>query len=219
MKSTLSISFTVSGLAGCLSHQETMRLFQRAFARAGMKIWFSQGFNPRPKMTIPLPRPVSVNSNDELLCVNIEQGEDDPFDTVAALDELQTQMPDGIDIKNVEFYPGRASFMPVRVEYLFDVAGEAVEPLKGRIENLARQIEMADQIPVRRVNTAKKIDKQFNAAEFIEVVEIDGGDLVFTCRIRQDGSIRVEELMNLAGLKPEDLAVPVLRRRVEWIKK
>ena len=194
-------------------------MFQRAFARAGLNLWFSKGFNPRPKMTMPLPRPVSVNSDDELLCVTIDQSEDEPFDTAAASKELQEQMPDGINIKGVEFYAGKASFAPSRVEYLFRAGEEVSETLQSRIENLKGQIDRAEQIPVRRVNTAKNIDKLFNAAEFIEAVKLDGDGLVFRCRVKQDGSIRVEELMNLAGLKSEDLAAPVLRRKVEWIKK
>ena len=220
MKSTLAIKFTVSGLTGCLSHQEMMRLFQRAFVRVGLNLWFTKGFNPRPKMTMPLPRPVLVNSDDELLCVNIEQPEGELFDVAIASEDIQKQMPEGIDIKRVDYYEGKASFAPDVVEYVFSLGSSvSIESLQDKVECLSGQLEHLEEILVRRVNPAKKIDKLINAAEFMKSVELIGDRLVFRCLVKQNGSVRVEELMNLAGLKPEELAEPVLRKRVEWIKK
>jgi radical SAM-linked protein len=44
-----------------------MRLFQRAFKRAGLPLTHSQGFNPRPSVSIALPLSVGVESHCELL--------------------------------------------------------------------------------------------------------------------------------------------------------
>ena len=57
-----------------LSHAETMRLFQRACVRAGVKVAYSQGYNPHQRMSLVLPRSVGVESDDELLCLWLAEG-------------------------------------------------------------------------------------------------------------------------------------------------
>ena len=53
--------------AAWISHLDLMRLFQRAFKRAGLHLTHSQGFNPRPSVSIALPLSVGVESVCELL--------------------------------------------------------------------------------------------------------------------------------------------------------
>ena len=50
--------FEKTGDAVYLSHLDLMRVFQRAFKRADIMIWHSQGFSPRAYVSIALPLPV-----------------------------------------------------------------------------------------------------------------------------------------------------------------
>ena len=59
--------FEKTGNAVWISHLDLMRLFQRAFKRAGLPLKHTQGFNPRPSVSIALPLSVGVESNCELL--------------------------------------------------------------------------------------------------------------------------------------------------------
>ena len=59
--------FQKTGNAIFISHLDLMRLFQRAFKRAGLPLTHSQGFNPRPSVSIALPLSVGVESLCELL--------------------------------------------------------------------------------------------------------------------------------------------------------
>lgn len=59
--------FEKKGMAVWISHLDLMRVFQRAFKRAGLPLTHSQGFNPRPSVSIALPLSVGVESNCELL--------------------------------------------------------------------------------------------------------------------------------------------------------
>ena len=61
------IIFEKKGNAVWISHLDLMRLFQRAFKRAGLPLTHTQGFNPRPSVSIALPLSVGVESNCELL--------------------------------------------------------------------------------------------------------------------------------------------------------
>jgi radical SAM-linked protein len=59
--------FEKVGEAVWISHLDLMRVFQRAFKRAGLPLTHSQGFNPRPSVSIALPLSVGVSSKCELL--------------------------------------------------------------------------------------------------------------------------------------------------------
>ena len=59
--------FQKSGNAVYISHLDLMRLFQRAFKRAGLPLTHTQGFNPRPSVSIALPLSLGVESQCELL--------------------------------------------------------------------------------------------------------------------------------------------------------
>lgn len=66
------ILFTKTGDAVWMSHLDLMRLFQRAFKRAGLHLTHTQGYNPRPSVSIALPLSVGVESVCELLDFDLE---------------------------------------------------------------------------------------------------------------------------------------------------
>lgn len=59
--------FEKTGTAVWISHLDLMRLFQRAFKRAGLPLTHTQGFSPRPAVSIALPLSVGIESRCELL--------------------------------------------------------------------------------------------------------------------------------------------------------
>ncbi len=64
--------FTKTDDAVWMSHLDLMRLFQRAFKRAGLPLTHTKGFNPRPSVSIALPLSVGVESQCELLDFDLE---------------------------------------------------------------------------------------------------------------------------------------------------
>ena len=69
------IVFEKTGNAVWISHLDLMRLFQRAFKRAGLPLKHTQGFNPRPSVSIALPLSVGVESHCELLDFELDTAE------------------------------------------------------------------------------------------------------------------------------------------------
>jgi len=64
--------FEKTGNAVYISHLDLMRLFQRAFKRAGLPLTHTKGFNPRPSVSIALPLSLGVESSCELLDFELE---------------------------------------------------------------------------------------------------------------------------------------------------
>ncbi|MBE6978324.1 MAG: DUF2344 domain-containing protein [Ruminococcaceae bacterium] len=81
--------FEKTGEAVWLSHLDMMRLFQRAFKRAGLPLTHTQGYNPRPSVSIALPLSVGVESVCELLDFDLE-GE------IPDLAEIRTRLNDAL---------------------------------------------------------------------------------------------------------------------------
>ena len=63
----LRLLFEKTGNAKWISHLDLMRVFQRAFKRAGLNLTHTQGYNPRPSVSIALPLSVGIESHCELL--------------------------------------------------------------------------------------------------------------------------------------------------------
>lgn len=92
--------FEKTGNAVYISHLDLMRLFQRAFKRAGLPLTHTQGFNPRPSVSIALPMSVGVESRCELLDFQLD-GEEVACDEI--LHRLNETLVDGVRILAV--YP------------------------------------------------------------------------------------------------------------------
>lgn len=81
-----------------ISHLDLMRLFQRAFKRADLKLKHTQGFNPRPSVSIALPLSVGVESECELLDFDLE-GEGITNSEICR--RLNETLVDGVQVKSV----------------------------------------------------------------------------------------------------------------------
>lgn len=90
--------FEKVGRAVWISHLDLMRLFQRAFKRAALPLKHSQGYNPRPSVSIALPLSVGVESVCELLDFELE-GELPPM--IEIKNRLNAALVEGIRVLDV----------------------------------------------------------------------------------------------------------------------
>ena len=90
--------FEKTGSAVWMSHLDLMRLMQRAFKRAGLPLTHTQGFNPRPSVSIALPLSVGVESVCELMDFDLE-GELPPMGTIQT--RLNAVLVPGVTVRQV----------------------------------------------------------------------------------------------------------------------
>ena len=90
--------FEKTGNAVWISHLDLMRLFQRAFKRAGLPLTHTQGFNPRPSVSIALPLSVGVESVCELLDFTLD-GETVPCEEICK--RLNAALVPGVRVREV----------------------------------------------------------------------------------------------------------------------
>lgn len=222
------IKFKIRGNLRFLSHAEVLKVFQRACVRAGIKMQYSQGFNPRPRLSLPLPRSVGVESDDELLCLRMDesasvQAHESISDLCTSIKTgLSEQLPAGCELLSVSVAKANKSIRPCRATYVLAVRPEYVnERLKAGIEhllasdslNVERRIHGKDPRPKTQDSRVKNVDVR----GFLESIELDESGIIVECKISLAGSIRVEEILQLLGLDVEKLAAPIRRTNVQFV--
>lgn len=91
------LKFTKEEVIKYTSHLDMVRLFKRAFQRSGIRLVFSEGFNPHPKMTLAQPLSLGYTSVGEWLefeTVNDQEPE-------AVKETLAKVLPPGIKILEI----------------------------------------------------------------------------------------------------------------------
>jgi hypothetical protein len=227
----LVIKFKIGGALRFLSHAETLKVFQRACVRGRISIRYSQGFNPRPKLSLPLPRPVGVESDEELLCLKVnikgvrsllceapsglsQEKAPDPFSRNAIKEQLSAELPEGLELVSVDIARPGASYQPRSATYLFALGPEHLnDELKVIIERLLA----CESLDVRRQTGARGSRiKNINVRPFLTSIETDDHGIIVECSISGAGSIRVDEVLSLLELDESMLAGPVRRTGVQW---
>ena len=94
----LRLLFEKKGNAIWISHLDLMRLFQRAFKRAGFSLTHTKGFNPRPSVSIALPLSVGIESCCEPLDFELE-GNDASCEEIK--EKLNSALIDGVKVLQV----------------------------------------------------------------------------------------------------------------------
>ena len=90
--------FEKTGDAVWMSHLDLMRLMQRAFKRAGLNLTHTQGYNPRPSVSIALPLSVGVESVCELLDFDLT---DDSVSCEEICERLNNALVAGVRVRQV----------------------------------------------------------------------------------------------------------------------
>ena len=181
------------------SHLDMMRVWERAFRRAGLPIAHTQGFNPRPRIGMVCPLPTGVTSRAELLDVFLTE----ELDAGEVLRKLNGTLPAGVDVLSVhEVSLGLPALMALTavVEYQSRVRWS------GTSESLEAMLQewMAQQ-SVLRERTRKDRKDTYDLRPLVEslwLVGRLGEEWVLGMRLRSgpNGTGRPDEMLKALGL-------------------
>jgi radical SAM-linked protein len=211
---TLLIRFSMEGGVCYLSQQETLTMWRRCLARAGMSVSFSQGFNPHPKISLPLPRSVGVEGDEELLRVGLQN---EGLSVESMAEQCNCQLPAGCKVWNAQRCDKKTGCQPVSVLYVitprqFWWNQEIVLLLEQR----RQAIESGESCVVFRYGPKHKAGRKLDIGTYFQSLEWDAEKIYVRCRFSNEGTVRVEEILNRLGLTHGDLERAVLRTKIEW---
>ena len=73
VKQNIRIRFSKQGDIRFISHHDLMRLFERALRRAQLPVATSEGFHPRPRISLPMPLSVGFTGHSEVADVGLRE--------------------------------------------------------------------------------------------------------------------------------------------------
>ncbi|HOA73290.1 MAG TPA: TIGR03936 family radical SAM-associated protein [Phycisphaerae bacterium] len=208
MRYKVAIRFAVQDDVRFISHHDMMRLFERALARTQLPVRFSEGFNPRPKLSLPLPRPVGIASTADVLVVEFTG----PMDPQEALRQLAAQMPGSVTLEEAWIPPGQRPMQPESATYSLELPADQVAPVGERIGVLLQ----ASNWPIRRSDSESEPGKELDLRSYLLHAGIEGRRLSWTVRISGGGTIRPSEFLAAVGLDPAQWHHRVCRTAIAW---
>ncbi len=139
------LTFSKTGTARLLSHLDTVRLFARAFRRAGLTMAYSEGYHPIPKISFPSALPVGMESLEEVCEIELRGS----LPLAALRDRIDRQLPQGIKLTRMEdISHHQKKYKPRESHFHVSLDGIVVEP--AAIEEFLR----ANSFPITK--TTKK---------------------------------------------------------------
>jgi radical SAM-linked protein len=202
------IDFAVEGDIRFLGHRDMPRLFARAVVRARLAVRYTQGFNPRPRLSIPLPRPVGVASDAEVLLLELTE----PADEHALLKRLQAQVPRGIVLKRARKLGAHQRCLPVKVTY------RVALPEEDRLAAKQRAATLLDPspIPVERRNAKTGRTKKLDIRPLLDSISVDDDGLEMRLHVTSSATARAAEVLAALGLQADAINHRIRRTEIEW---
>ena len=224
-KQRILVQFSVRGDVRFVSHHDLMRLLARSARRAALPVAMSEGFNPRPRISLLLARGVGVASDGEY-------AEFDLGEWVSAGEfarRLNEQLPEGLRAERVEIaHPSvrhRVAAIDYRVDWVQETVTGTLTPSRCLspfpvTEADVRRLMESPEVWVERQR--KKSDgpretKRVDIRPFLRELHAAAGSLSMSLAVTEQGTTRVEEVWQALGLDPDALLAGgvVTRTRME----
>ncbi len=168
--------FEKTGKAVWISHLDLMRVFQRAFKRAWLPLTHTQGFNPRPSVSIAMPLSVGVHSHCELLDFELD-GVNVPCDEICR--RLNEALVEGVRVLSV-YEDGRKlkelGLMRCRIDLEYDGGID-----EGGLEEI-RQLFRRDSLIVDKKGKNGIVEQDIIPLIRSQEVSRQGIDAVICCQ-------------------------------------
>lgn len=202
------ITFAVLGDLRFISHHDTMRLWRRALARAELPVRYSEGFNPHPRFSLPLPRPVGIASDAEVLIAEFEE----PVEPADCRERLHRQMPFDLKVKEVRSLAAEERPKAEWVRYQLVLDGEDLSVLQQRVQRVLdeRVVEVT-----RRIHRGGKV-RRIDVRPRIIDLSVRPEHIAFTVSVNGEGSVRPAEIAGLLGFDEGSINHRILRLEVRW---
>jgi radical SAM-linked protein len=192
------LRFAKRGDLRLVSHHDLMRCLERALRRASVPMARSQGFNPRPKMSFPLPLGLGIEGHREVLELELSEA----MAPEELLARLRAAAPSGFDFLDVEpaaTGPGTRPARAVAAVYALNLPLDRLGPASRAVSAFLA----SDRWPFVRRRPDRTVEADLRPFVLEAAVAEDASGVVslrFTLRIAQDGSARPEEFLAALGL-------------------
>jgi radical SAM-linked protein len=216
------LRFAKLGKVRWTSHRDVARMWERAFRRVDLRLAYTEGFSPRPKVSFGLALPTGGESVAEYLDIELADGEQP--DVAALPGRLSPALPVGIDVLAAAVVDEKGSLQEIVTSTCWEIE---VAPAAWSVNEAAptgvdltalqqqvAQVLAADSLVVTRVRKGQSVNDDIRPA----ILSLTAGPgPTLACELATSGrGLRPTEL--LAAVDPGLEAVRVHRTH-QWIQR
>lgn len=202
----LRVEFSKGEELRFISHLDLMRAWHRALRRAGIPLAYSEGFVPRPRLSLAAPLAVGATGEAEALDVFLHRR----MSPLTFLKAVNARLPRGLDARSAEEVPPSLPSLQSLVQaadYL--VRGRTAQP-RAAVEAAIARLLALEAVPWehRREETVRRYDLR----ALIQDVQLrswtpeDGSaEYALVMRLRADsqGTGRPDQVLTALGMPDE----------------
>jgi radical SAM-linked protein len=198
----IRLRFSKTGALRFLSHRDLLRSWSRAFRRARLPLRWTEGFNPRPKISFALALAVGIESEDEVLDLTLAH----PMTPESVRQALEPELPTGIEIRSAQVILGPQKAQAVAAEYELRMPEElAIDPAAVNALLARPEIWVDRQSP--------KGSSRIDLRPFLQDIQVTGNRLTLRLAVLQGRTARPDELLALLGAqRTPGRPAPLIRR-------
>jgi radical SAM family uncharacterized protein/radical SAM-linked protein len=156
------ITFSKTSHAKYLSHLELVRVFIRAFKRAGLNMVYSKGYHPMPKVSFVSALPVGTESLHETVDVQV-------YETMGPMpvkENISRQLPSGIGLIHLEEMMPGAKNATIKESH-FEITVNGLRLDRGDLERFLQ----SDYFPIGK--KTKQGEKAINARALVKSMSLN----------------------------------------------
>ena len=217
------LKFSKEGFFKYTSHLDLLRFYKRSFKRLGIKLAYSQGFNPHPKMGFAQPLSLGYSSIAEYL--EFETQEQIPATDIR--EKLVAIMPEGLKIQDCVEYTREGKTLAgqtVAADYVIAIplnkdcgditkldANKLCHDFMAQEQIVAkkRQKKTKEFVDVDFKDKIRKVELAFAGPQLIISTSLDAGS-----DSNASPELLIEALLKFTGWNIERYDIEVMRKKI-----
>ncbi len=202
------VDYAITGDLRFLSHHDELRMLTRALVRARWPLAYSQGFNPAPRITLPLPRGLGIACDTQLAVVTLREPQ--PADDLHTA--LARTLPGGCTVRRVTL--GILPGLPraVAVHYEVDLTEAEAATVVDRLPH----VRGAAPLVVTRDDGPERPGRPVDIRPYLATLDLAGRRLRLELHVVNQRTARPAEVLTALGLDAGTCNHRVRRGEIRW---
>jgi len=194
------LRFSKKGFARFLSHRELLNGIEQALRRSLIPISFSEGFNPRPRISFPTALPLGMPSADEIMFIQLAEWMN-PNDITRKINAKLTE-----DIRIISSEPAHQDKTTgsiksgFKVEYLIKPLTQEAQKNLSKITNEKITLWLKQSIQNIQRTYLNKANKTINVRPYVDSIKISENTIFLVIIITNEGTARPDEVLFSLGV-------------------
>ncbi|HUT73943.1 MAG TPA: TIGR03936 family radical SAM-associated protein [Armatimonadota bacterium] len=194
-----------------ISHLDLMRALERAMRRARLPLAYSEGFNPRPRVSYASALSVGHTSDAELMALRLTS----PMDPSELRTRLNACLPEGLAVLQAWATPPHQPKTSLGEMDAADYVVRIEGPLAGK-EPCRRASEFMEREEVRITRVRDKGSKDLDLRPLVSAIEVvrenaSEAELHLRLRTGSSGGARPEEVLAALGIGGREFRTAIHR--------